>query len=190
MSKTLMAASAVFSALPGVAALVSALRTPPEYKTVFGSLSIIAGVATVLILWVYRPRFGKRERKRVVTIVVVSSVTMLSSLVGYLILSEKCCVVGTRKEIKVFGPIYFPIWLTADMQKLVDKAGGRSNFVDKYTAEDAVDALSAMKGIEMRRGLTTLCLFILFCAIPVSATTLLGVPALHLEARGTLSESV
>jgi hypothetical protein len=185
MIKVIKAAAAVFAALPGVAALLAGLGSPPDMAIVFGSMSTIAGVITVLVLYVRRHRISRLSQVKLRNVAIATFCALVLVVLAYMAIFEPCCVMGTRDENIQYGRVFFPLWTTGDLNQRIDAVGGRKAFVDRYLAKSAVQQLDKMPGIALARLTTTTILLILFCLIPILATCSFGVLALYLQARGT-----
>jgi hypothetical protein len=152
MKKLFLAVSASFAAIPGFAVMWKGIGTPPDYSFLFGGVIEAFGSLALILLWMNRVKIKKAKSERIVRSAIILGVASFLSLVVYLALFNLCVVSHPTHHT-----VFFPLWTSGDLSKLVSNAGGRWAALDKFGHFGIYSAVNKMP----------------FYALPVTSAVLL-----------------
>ena len=128
MKAFFVSAAAVFAAVPGLGVIASGLGTPPgtEYRLLFGGVIEGFGALALIILWVNQKKLQRRAKRKITRAAIILGTTSFVFISAYVMLFRHTVVAIDK------GQAYYPIWLTGDVERMVDRAGSRGAAIDRY----------------------------------------------------------
>jgi len=178
VKKTFQAASAVFAVIPGIAMLTSKGFAPREETTMFGIVLPVVGVATLLIMLLFKKNIAVWSPRYATKFAIVSLFIALVSVSCYYSLYRRC-------EVKVegFGTNYFPLLTTGRLSKHITTNFTREKVIRQYQ-ETGVQSLIEEQPLVLRVGTTLLLLFCLAMSC-VGLVACFGILATRSKGRAT-----
>jgi hypothetical protein len=170
---TLKAAGATVALLPGVAAILGGIDTPPGTSKWFGGVAAALGTLTVLCVWSLTSRIRLLSSRSLLRTVLAATATGIAAIVGY-VACIGWCVYSEDRQV-----VYYPIVATGNVAAMIEQAGGRLGAIHRYGAWAVIDAISEHR---VALALTSGLLVILYGTISIAFSAALLVPAVRLEA--------
>lgn len=174
MKKMFLAASGLFSAVPGLAILASGVETPPGYRVIFGGIVEAFGVLSLIALSMNESSIRKISTSKAIRLAVGLGISSMICLVGYLTVFQFCVF-----HHPTHGSAYYPLWTGGHLADLIATAGGRYAALDRYGAYPIAKAVSEMPGHPFPLILTTTVLLLLYQAIFTTLATSFALLAFH-----------
>lgn len=181
MKSLMLAASSCFAVVPGLAVLVTGIGTPPGKTVLFSGMVEVSGVLAILILYVYRKTLAAMAKKRVTRASVIAAIASVFALIAYLWMHDLTCVTASAPDWKTFGPVYFPLVLSGELEEEVVNAGSRQAFIDKWGPRQAETVVARMSTTSWIQPLTTGILLIVYCGLFAGFTVAFGVVGFHIR---------
>lgn len=176
MKKVLIAATALFGSLPGVAVLIKGIGVPEDYKLIFGGIIEVIGGFALLLLYFNRKRIA-RLSVRSLTKWSVGMIFLFSiSLILYVSIAQACLV-----RHPTHGSVYYPLWITGGLEDLVKRSGGRWSALDRYGNYAILEAVEAQPPSYVI--FTTIIFILVYQAIFTSLTIAFGLLAVRKEVQ-------
>jgi hypothetical protein len=170
-----LAASAAFAALPGVAVLVSGLGTPPGSgnKWLFGGVIEAFGALAIIILWLNQNKLRRIAKRRVTRFAILLTAFCFALIVCYVLLFRHTVVEHPR------GTAYYPLWLSGDVSRMVERAGSREAAIERYGIGGVREAIDRMGGFPL--ALTSVLLLLVYQGIFTSLAVAFGLAGFHMS---------
>jgi multisubunit Na+/H+ antiporter MnhB subunit len=172
MKKLYLAASGIFSAVPGLAVVWKGLGVPPGHSMLFGGFIEAAGALTLILLWVRRRELERRPARRAIRAAAVLGGLCFSAFIAYSILLNACV-----KTHPIHGTVYYPLWTSGKLKISVERAGGRWQALDRYGQAEIEDELQMMPSFVL--SLTTILLLVLYMTIFAALTAAFSLLGYH-----------
>ena len=151
----------------------------PGKQVLFGALVETFGVLALLLLYVNREKLRNTSKGVITVIGIACGFIALACLVTYMALLPHCVL--TSEVVEEWNyPVYFPLWLTGEAQRVVDDAGGRQGALDDAGPGAIEPLLKKMPNSLVAYGITTTLFLLLFLGFFTSVTVAFGVPGFHL----------
>lgn len=175
MKVLFLALSAAFAALPGVAVIASGLGTPPGtgYRLLFGGVIEAFGALALLILWVNQNKLRRRSKRKITRAAVIAGLLCLVFIGAYVLVFRRTVVEHER------GTVYYPLWLSGNVERMVERAGSRESAIERYGLGGVKNAIDEMGSLPL--ALTSLLLLLLYQGIFTSLTVAFGMPGFHMQ---------
>jgi hypothetical protein len=167
----ILAAAAVL--IPGLGAVFAGWQSPPELGAIFGASTLVIGTVILVLLWLNRTLIQRLSPRQLRARAIVLLFLAFVCLTLWLVLFPQCVV-----EHSARGTAYYPLWLGAQIEQMVTRAGGRLAAIEQYGIAAVQLAIEKMPGIETARPVTTISLLLLFQAQYTLTAAALGVLAL------------
>jgi len=168
-----LAASAAFSAIPGISVIASGLGTPPDYKILFGGVIEAFGVIALLILWVNQEKIRRVSTKKITNFAVGLAIGSILILSLYIFLYATCVV-----TVEGRGTAYYPLILTGEIAKTVaHNSGSRKTAIENEGLAEIVEEIDKMPAIYIIA--TTILLLLTYQSIFTALTGTFGLLAFH-----------
>jgi len=171
VKKSLLAAAAVFGAIPGLTVMQSGMGTPPGYKVLFGGTIEAFGTLGLLILWTNRKRIKRLAYRRVTRLSLALASASFGFLVIYLVVFPNCVVSHPR------GTAYYPIWVTGKAADMVSRAGSRTAAIERYGIDAVREAIGQVSGWLVP--ITTVILLFLYQGVFTTLALCFGLLGFH-----------
>jgi hypothetical protein len=172
MKKLFLAASGLFSSIPGVTVILKGVGTPPEYEYIFGGVIEAFGALSLIILWVNRKGLKKVAKTKITTHAITLGILSFAFLVAYIALFNWCVV-----KHPTHGTVYYPLWLSGYAADVVAKAGGRWQALDRYGNHAVYAAIHKMP--IFASVITTILLLLVYQGIFTTLTMAFGLLGFH-----------
>jgi hypothetical protein len=167
VKKILLATSAAFGAIPGLAVIKSGLGTPPGHKLLFGGVIEAFGALSLMLLWINRNKIKRRSIRKVTKLVIIFALLCFVFLTLYVSLFSFCVIDHKR------GTAYYPLWTSGTIADMVTKAGSRRAAIEKYGIASIVEAIDEMPGVAIV--LTTVILLFIYQGVFTTLSVMFGV---------------
>jgi len=175
MKKLFLGASAAFAALPGAAVIISGLGTPPGsgYKWLFGGVIEAFGALALVILSLNQNRLRRVAKRRVTRFAILLAALCFVLIVCYVLLFRLTVVEHER------GTAYYPVWLSGDISRMVERAGSREAAIERYGIGGVRDSIDRMGGLPL--ALTSVLLLLVYQGIFTSLAVAFGLAGFHMR---------
>jgi hypothetical protein len=167
MKKLFLTASALFSAIPGIAIIISGLGAPTDYKVLFGGVIEAFGTLSLLILSLNRTSILSMTLKKVTKIAIWLGVFSFISLSVYVVLFSYSVVTVTGR-----GSVYYPIYTSGRIAEMINRAGSRPAAIQRYGIAAVSEAIDEMPGTPL--ALTTILLLFIYQSVFTSLALAFG----------------
>lgn len=172
MRKLFLAASSLFSTIPGLAVIGSGIGTPPGHKVLFGGVMEAFGVLGLLILWINKHKLKKSTPSKISRWAIALGIIGFLSLGAYLVTYNYCVITVGNRE-----PVYYPLWLSGDAATKIAEKGGRIAAINYHGSGGVQAIIDKSPGIALP--LTTVLLLFLYQAIFTALALAFGLLGFH-----------
>jgi hypothetical protein len=172
MKKWFLAASGIFSTIPGLTIIASGLGVPPGYKVLFGGVMEAFGVLSLLILWVNRTKIRKTSKASISRWATALGLLCFLFISAYIVAYSYCVVTSGERE-----PVYYPLWLSGEAATKIAQRGGRLGAIEYYGSGGAQAIVDKMPGVALP--LTTVLLLFLYQGVFTSLALTFGLLGVH-----------
>jgi|KBSSwiStaDraftv2_1062776.scaffolds.fasta_scaffold307866_2 hypothetical protein len=174
MKALFVSAAAVFAAVPGLGVIASGLGTPPgtEYRLLFGGVIEGFGALALIILWVNQKKLQRKAKRKITRAAIILGIASFVFISAYVMLFRYTVVTIDK------GQAYYPIWLTGDVQRRVDRAGSRAAAIDRYGPAPVNEDIDKMGTTPL--AVTSIILLLLYQGIFTSLTLAFGLVGFHM----------
>jgi len=175
MKKLYLAVSGIFAVIPGFAIMWKGIATPPGsgYSFLFGGVIEAFGSLALILLWMYQVKIKNFKPLTIFKSSIALGVTSFIFIILYIILYNHCIVTHEPNDAMVF----FPLWTSGELEKLVAKAGGRWAALERYGYYSVYSAALSMPSYVL--SLTVGILLFCYQSIFTSLTIAFGLVGLH-----------
>jgi len=174
MKKLFLAASGLFSAIPGLTIIWKGIGTPPGYEFLFGGIIEAFGALALIILLVNKTKLKRLTSRRATKFAIVLGTSCFISLVIYMLLFNLCVVVHPTH-----GTVYYPIWSGGHLTELIQRTGSRYAALDRYGSYPLTKAIQEMPGHPLPLIVTTALLLLVYQAVFTTLATAFGILGFH-----------
>lgn len=175
MKRFFLITSAAFAAIPGISVIVSGLGTPPGsgYRLLFGGVIEALGSLALAVLWVNQKKIQRRAKRRITRTAIAMGLLSFVFIAGYVLLFRHTVIEHPR------GTAYYPIWLSGNIKKRVEKAGSRDAAIEMYGIGAIRREIDEMGNGPL--AITSILLLFLYQAIFTSLTIAFGLVGFHMR---------
>lgn len=174
MKNVLIAAAAVFAAIPGLAGILSGIGVPPDppYPALFAAVSECLGALTLLLFRANRDKIQTVPTPRIVRLSVTFGILGVIAIAVYLPLYTYSVV-----NIPPNQPMFYPLVLSQKAQTQIDHLGGRSEAISRVGQGGPQTIVNREPTWEIP--VTALVLLIVYEAVSLSLTSAFALAAFH-----------
>ena len=172
MKQLFLAATAVFGVVPGLAIIGKGIGAPPEMNFLFGGVVEAFGALALIILWVNKDKIVKLPTVKVTRWAVALGLLCFIFIVVYVIIYSYCVV-----KHEDSGTAYYPLWMTGDIAKMVEKAGSRQAAIDDYGIDAVKEKINKMSPFAL--SITSTVLLLIYQSVFTSLTIAFGLLGFH-----------
>jgi hypothetical protein len=172
MKKVFLAASAVFSSIPGLLVIASGLGTPPDYKVLFGGVIEAFGVIALLILWINKNKIEDLPTPKVTKIAIALALGCILMLFTYVYLINQCVVTVDGR-----GTAYYPLYINGEIAESVNSAGSRRAAIERWGIDTVLEEINELPGYYLT--ITTIILLFIYQLIFTTLTITFGLLGFH-----------
>ena len=174
MKKLFLAASGLFSAVPGLTIIWKGIGTPPGYAVLFGGIIEAFGALSLVILMVNKAKLKRLSSRKATKFAIALSISCFLSLIIYLFLFNLCVV-----DHPTHGTVYYPVWSSGHLSELIQRTGSRYAALDRYGSYPLTKAIQQMPGHPFPLIVTTALLLSVYQAIFTTLATAFGILGFH-----------
>jgi hypothetical protein len=175
MNKVLDGATKTLALVPGLAVLVTGFGVPPVQNgpAIFGGVMEILGILTLLLLAINKVSIQKMDKLKITRIGIGCGISVIFAVIAYAALLALTVVTHQTR-----GQVVFPLYLSGDIQQMVDSAGSRIAAIEKYGITSVYQA--TIRTDYLSRALTTALLVLTYSSVVVLAVLATGFPSTYL----------
>jgi len=178
LKKFFMTIAAASGAIPGAAIIATGVGTPPESKILFGGVIEALGAISLLVLWVNRAKIKKLNPGKITKISAILALFFAACLVVYIVLLNVCVITfADTSDGQHDEAVYFPIWTSGDLSKMVFRAGSREAALHKYGPDGVHEAIRKMPSFALP--VTTAILLVIYQGSFLFLTIAFGLLGIH-----------